>query len=145
MTCWVCGQRGHVSRNCPHAQNGATSGGNAQTTSGSMTGPSVAGPSGTAGSGGESRRQRRKPPQQGQPHQRSINGVTHFWCNRCRLWNRSHTTERHVSRPRTEGPHQASGNVAESNPTTVLSSPTTVVPQTRFMAALQQAMRNQNE
>ena len=49
------------------------------------------------------------PPKEGATEERVVNGVKHYWCAKCRRWNKTHKTSQHVKKgSTTEKPASAS-------------------------------------
>ena len=105
LTCWNCGDSGHVTRNCPKPVDHNAIRKNR--------------PGGDKPPGNGTRFDRTKPPGQGEPTVRTIEGKTLKWCSVCRRWNLTHETSEHKKgkgRKSNENPPTAAhvGAIAET-------------------------------
>jgi hypothetical protein len=99
--CWKCGKPGHLAWQCPHKQGGTP---NADRGNGNRGGGA-----GRAGGGSDGKNNiKRIPPKPGESHERTVNGITMYWCGTCKTWNSSHLTADHTSKP--------AANLAEGEP-----------------------------
>lgn len=173
-TCWRCGEQGHYSQICtnPHQSmcHGGRCSGRGGCGGGDATHEVSMGGNGNMGGGGQNQNNnptRPKhpmcmPPSDGQPQMRSFNGITLYWCTRCKCWNLSHSMDQHRGRGggganvavttggSTHGGNGGGGNgglLSGNGGSTATSSTTqdstTTTPQTRFMASIQRVASNQ--
>eukprot|EP00978_Attheya_sp_CCMP212_P022078 scaffold65400_cov34-Attheya_sp.AAC.1 len=108
--CWNCGQKGHMSRDCPEKRSDSVgqdySGG--QDRGSGRGGGRYGGRFGGRGAGrgngnGDSKQESpwyKKPPDRGEPHEITKNGRSYFWCGKqeCSNWNTTHGMADHVVR-----------------------------------------------
>ena len=85
ITCFNCGQKGHVANKCTHGSN-----------------IPAATPPGTGGGTPAGRAWMRVQPPTGTPETKVVNGKTWHWCEQCNRWSTTHSTSTHRSKP-TEG------------------------------------------
>ena len=84
--CYICGDPGHIAPNCPH--RGKLNKGNGNNNNNTST----------TQQNNKQKSWRREKPKEGQPQQLTKNGATFYWCDKCRLWNKTHSTDKHVSK-----------------------------------------------
>jgi hypothetical protein len=84
--CWKCGKAGHLAWQCPSKQGGGNGGG----------GGRGGGGAGRGGRGDGKPNIKRIPPKPGESHERTVHGVTMYWCGTCTYWNSTHLTADHA-------------------------------------------------
>lgn len=93
IICHGCGKPGHIVRFCPEKNSGGNPGGGG----GDPNGGAIAEPGGRT----KKVRWQNVPPKQNDLKQKTISGVTWYWCALCGRWTKSHKTEQH-SGPRND-------------------------------------------
>ena len=106
-TCFNCGEKGHISPNCPKKGKNGNSGNSGNNQSNNNN-------SGAGSSQGETKKKSpyRQPPGTDDPKEKTIDGVSCSWCGKCGRWthgDKKHTTETHVKRPKPGDSTPASG------------------------------------
>ena len=75
VTCYNCGKKGHISRNCPSNKRQNRPNNDAKTTKMSW---------------------KRQKPSSGAAETKVVDNTTYHWCAKCRRWNTTHTTSQHA-------------------------------------------------
>ena len=102
LTCFNCGETGHIVPECPHPENKTLQ---AKLKSQYQTGKV---------------NWRRTPPKPGESETKTFNGKTSYWCDKCKAWTYSHGTSTHKTNMRRR-PNRSNNKSAETN--LVISEP----------------------
>eukprot|EP00978_Attheya_sp_CCMP212_P045432 scaffold346486_cov21-Attheya_sp.AAC.1 len=100
--CWNCGQKGHMSQDCPEKRSDSGRQGRGSGRGGGRYGGRFGGRGAGRGNGnGDSKQESpwyKKPPDRGDSHEITKNGRSYFWCGKqeCSNWNTTHGTADHV-------------------------------------------------
>eukprot|EP00978_Attheya_sp_CCMP212_P010125 scaffold24269_cov40-Attheya_sp.AAC.1 len=101
--CWNCGQKGHMSRDCPEKRSDSGGQGRGSGRGGGRYSGRFGRGAGCGNGNGDSKQESpwyKKPPDRGEPHEITKNGRNYFWCRKqeCSNWNTTHGTADHVVR-----------------------------------------------
>jgi hypothetical protein len=91
--CWECGKTGHLAWQCPNKKGNSGASNNGGGNGGRARGGGRGGGRGGR-EGGKS--PKRIPPQPGEPHKWTVNGIQMYWCGTCTYWNSTHLTAAHA-------------------------------------------------
>ena len=144
VNCYGCGKLGHYSRDCTETlatRNGGSgkpnNGGRGR--GGGRTGDRGRGSGRGGGRGGRGsssgvKHWTKTPPKSGEPEQKVVDGTTHFYCGKCRRWNKTHKTAAHVKKTQPEANTAAAGLEMMEDPScwmAIVNAPTLEAPRPR--------------